>query len=301
MQIANSLKFLLLLSYIFLAVSATFIFGLAFNLIPHIEEYVLWLTIAGFMLLCLSGVYWLIPLQMLSMNVRKPILEEERLLVKCMNILKQKTKDPRNYRLRIIETAELEAFAIGTRTIAISKGLLYILNEEELIAVMAHEMGHLKARDTFAGTGLLIAFYLPSRIQLTVIRFFFSLVGGVLLHTVQYGILAGIMMVGILLVIGWLLHILTWMIALIMLSVFFLILNWIFNFLYRADSRFTEYRRDAFAQRLGYGPALRTTLIKFIESHPPSRISFWNIFLRSTHPVTHNRIRKLERMNGQRK
>lgn len=296
MQIANSFKFLLLLSYIFLAMSATFIFAIAFRLVPHIEDHIIWLTLAGCTLFCLSGVYWLVPLQMLSMDIRKPIREEDHVLGKCMNILKQKTGDRRNYRLRVIETMELAAFAIGARTISVSKGLMQVLDEEELTAVIAHEMGHLKARDTFAGTGLLIAFYLPSHIQRMSIRFFFGLTAGVLRHTVVNGILAGIFLVGLLFVIVIMFHLLKWLVAFMVIGVFFLILNLVFNFLYLADSRFTEYRRDAFAHRLGYGAPLRTSLIKIIECQPPAKVSFWHVFLRSTHPVTHNRIRKLERM-----
>lgn len=295
MQISDSFKFLLLLCYIFLAVFATITVAMVFNLTPRIPEYIFWLTMAGCMLFCLTGVYWLASLQMLFMNVRKPIREEEQILEKCMRLLKQKTNDTHNYNLRVIETAEPEAFAIGTRTIAVSKGLMQLLNEEELTAVMAHEMAHLKARDTFAGTGLLIAYYLPSYIQGVAIRFSLSLTSHVLRHTMAQGLLAGIVLVVFLLIIAWALKILPWIMAVIMLGLFFLLLNRIFNFLYLADSRFTEYRRDAFAQGLGYGDPLRTSLIKLIESRPDSRVSFWYIFFKSTHPVTHNRIRKLEK------
>jgi len=249
MQIADSFKFLLLLVYIFLAVSGTCVFMMAFGLVSSIPDHIVLLVIGAITLFCLSGVYWLVPIMTLSMNIRKPTREEEQQLQRCMAVLQRKSGKKISYRLRVIETNELTAFAIGTRTIAISKGLRNVLvNDDKLISVMAHEMAHLMARDTFASTGLLIAFYLPSYIQRVSINLMLNFAARFIKQVIVQGVLASLLGLVMLIGIVYYFHLLSWIMTLFVLGIFFLMLNWFFSLLYLADSRFTEYRRDAYAR-----------------------------------------------------
>ncbi|NIG54541.1 M48 family metalloprotease [Chitinophaga sp. Cy-1792] len=296
MRISNSLKFVLLLSYIFLAVTATFIAIAAFHPVKALPDSVFWLTLAGATLLCLSGVYWLVPVMELSMNVRRPIQAEEQRLQRCMTILQRKAQDSRKYRLRIIATEGPAAFAIGARTIAVSPDLMDMLDDEELTAVLAHEMGHLRARDTFASAGLLIAYHVPAYIQRVTLNVTLGMARHFIREAFAQGIVVSLLAFLMLFGIAYYFHALPWIMMFLFLGLFFLLLNLVFNFFYRADSRFTEYRRDAFAARLGYGKALSTSLLKISQYSGSGRVSLWYVFFRDTHPILHNRIRKLEKM-----
>jgi len=71
-------------------------------------------------------------------------------------------------KLAIVEDKSPNAFVFGrtlaSSTLAVTRGLLERLNAEEVKAVLAHEMGHLKHRDviimTFAGAIPLIAYFI---------------------------------------------------------------------------------------------------------------------------------------------
>lgn len=160
---------------------------------------------------------------------------------------------------------------------------------------MAHEMAHLMARDTFASTGLLIAFYLPSYIQRVSINLMLNFAARFIKQVIVQGILASLLGLVMLIGIVYYFHLLSWIMTLFVLGIFFLMLNWFFSLLYLADSRFTEYRRDAYARQIGYGTALKESLDILIKHTPTAKISFWHIFFKSTHPITQNRIRKLEK------
>ena len=50
--------------------------------------------------------------------------------------------------LYIVDTMKIKAFALGNHTIAVSKGAMHTFSEEELRAIMAHEIAHILYRDT---------------------------------------------------------------------------------------------------------------------------------------------------------
>ena len=61
-----------------------------------------------------------------------------------------------------------------------------------------------------------------------------------------------------------------------------------------AVSRYTEYKQDAYAQSLGYGRALRSAFLKLIGEQIILPTSWWHVTFHSTHPITHDRIRRLD-------
>lgn len=75
------------------------------------------------------------------------ITEKERLFPIFNDILKiEKAKN--TIKPYIVDTASINAMAIGRRTIAINRGLLNYMNDEELKGIIAHELGHISNGDT---------------------------------------------------------------------------------------------------------------------------------------------------------
>jgi Zn-dependent protease with chaperone function len=102
-----------------------------------------------------------------------------------------------------------------------------------------------------------------------------------------------------LLLLGWLLHQVHLLQAVVPVIGFVWIsyvIKIIFTFFYRLEMRDIEYRRDAYAFRLGFGRGLRQALQKLTKD--PQPVNSFLIILRSSHPVIYNRIRRLEELEG---
>lgn len=85
---------------------------------------------------------------------------------------KEKHKHLRTIEIGIIDNMTVNAMALGRKTIAVTKGAMQTFTEEELKAVMAHEVAHLIHGDTMAtmyaiiGNGILSVFVLVARLFL---------------------------------------------------------------------------------------------------------------------------------------
>lgn len=85
---------------------------------------------------------------------------------------KEKHKRLRTIEIGIIDNMTVNAMALGRKTIAVTKGAMQTFTEEELKAVMAHEVAHLIHGDTMAtmyaiiGNGILSVFVLVARLFL---------------------------------------------------------------------------------------------------------------------------------------
>jgi len=105
-------------------------------------------------------------------GVRRIETNEEReyltpIFAEVMNTIQQEKDEPNKKALRIelciIDKLEVNACAMGRRTIAVTKGAMKAFDEEQLKGVIAHEVAHIKSGDTIAEMFLLIAsgyFYL---------------------------------------------------------------------------------------------------------------------------------------------
>lgn len=138
---------------------------------------------------------------------------------------------------------EINAFASGLNHITIYTGALYSLDKRHLLGVLAHELGHLRHRDT---------------IYLT-ITYAMDRLGQLILNLVIYlnfalNILAIIPIVNI--VVRIIQLILIVMIAIV--KYVLLLPKWI---TYYFDSRRREYAADAYAVSIGLGRELRDGLV----------------------------------------
>ena len=102
------------------------------------------------------GSYWFSDKIVLKMYRAQPVTKEQE--PKLYNIVEQLSKSanlpmPKVY---IIDDQTPNAFATGRNpqhaAVAATRGILRILNEQELSGVMAHELAHVKHRDILIGT-----------------------------------------------------------------------------------------------------------------------------------------------------
>ena len=100
--------------------------------------------------------YWFSDKIVLAMYRAKPVTETEAPeLVKAVKYLAQLDNIPMP-KVYIIPTQAPNAFATGRSpnhaAVAATEGILKILNQDELIGVLAHEMSHVKNRDVLIST-----------------------------------------------------------------------------------------------------------------------------------------------------
>lgn len=238
-----------------------------------------------------------------NMNVRKPVKEEEDKLKSLFDEILIRAGVRKKVNVMIEEQSHYNAFAIGVRTICVSKALLDDFDTEELKAVLAHEFGHLQSKDTvlaaaFVSAGIPIQTILTlagraSSSMLKVLRLALTLLSAVYRPT------SFVMILGVLALLFLMYK--TNLIAPIAVTLFF---AWgypkvhkTFRYFFNMNARFIEYKQDKYAYRLGYGTALREVLIK-LSLNGPQSVSIYETLMNGNHPVIHNRIRRLERLEG---
>lgn len=197
---------------------------------------------------------------------------------------KQHPEIPGNIRLYLIEDDSPNAFATGKRTVCVTRGLLY-LSDEEIKGVLGHEFGHLVHQDTdrllvvVIGNTIISAIAMVFQAIAVIIRVISTIVAifarsdeGIL--TGLFGALSGIVMA-------------------ICVRGFLKVWTSIGVLLCMKTSRDCEYEADAFSSQLGYNYGLTMMLSKFTGEAPQGLLAS----LASTHPESESRIQRLQQMN----
>lgn len=183
-------------------------------------------------------------------------------------------------RLKIIHDQSPNAFAIGRRTICVTDGLLN-LTDEEIMAVFAHEVGHLayghSAIQLLIGGGnvFISGCLLILKAICWIITAFCGLITGIATRSFLAGTfatLAASVSAGLI----WL-----W------IKFCMLFLMW--------SMRQNEYVADAYAFQLGYGTILASILDRHMCSAPNNGLLK---ALYSTHPHSDDRIAKLQELGA---
>lgn len=176
-----------------------------------------------------------------------------------------------NIKLMLDESMEVNAFAIGSNRIAITRGALLQLNEEQLKGIIAHEFGHLVHGDNFLSLLLLVgnSYLLILYGSIKFLQLCFALPelifdGRVWLSKFMASIADLIISIGLL----------------------------IAELLLLINQRTTEYQADKFAFDIGYGDELLKALY-FLDEFPKGKMTLMER-LKSSHPNTGARIGKLE-------
>lgn len=269
--------------------------------------YIQWLVVLGWVFCCFGSAYVRAGVSMfVNSRYRRPLMVEEERLYPAIGELLAKAGSKREVRVWIDESREMNAYATGYHTIAISRQLMERLSPAELRGVLAHELGHLLSGDTAVAAAFATAGLLPQAVY-GIYR-----LGGVFVRKVLLTVSAvetgrgairvnRVSVVWAMIVLGcfgyllYRVHLLKAVIPVTLFVLLFSVLNRVFRFLALMLSRLAEYRQDAFACELGYGEGLRRALGKLAASGEPE-VNRYFIVMHSTHPVIYNRIRKLEKL-----
>lgn len=148
---------------------------------------------------------------------------------------KEKYKRLRKIEICVIDNMTVNAMALGRRTIAVTKGAMQTFTEDELKAVIGHEIAHLVHGDTMAsiyaivGNGILSVFVLLARLFLLLLDWVQSAVTG------KYSIFSSLMLI---------------------LRLYFEFCIWFLNFglqvILSMNSRQNEFKADLFSYSIGY-------------------------------------------------
>lgn len=188
---------------------------------------------------------------------------------------KGKFKMLRSIEVCVIDNMTVNAMALGRRTIAITKGALQTFTEEELKAVIGHEIAHLVHGDTMAtmyaiiGNGIFSVFVLVARLFLLLLDWVQNTFNG------KRGFLS---------------------ILMLLLKLYFDFSIWILNFglqvILSINSRKNEFKADMFSYVIGYDSNMiealyllekislgdnSTIIQKMIASHPRITLRIKNL------------------------
>ena len=193
----------------------------------------------------------------------------------------------RNVKLYIDETPQINGFAVGSNTIAITRGAIETLDEQEIRGLIAHEFGHIANGDTKAlliytlGNGVLSL--ITCMISL-IIQFFISLMTYITFFDYKNNIEGS----GLLL---------CFLLPIIMMKKLFHLIFTFFGFLFGLlisfGRRQNERQADYFAFKNGYGEDLLQLLYSLNQINLNSKLTILEK-LKSSHPIIPKRIMYLE-------
>ena len=214
-------------------------------------------------------------------NIR-PLLtkrEKEIILPAFEEVYGQAKKDNPDIKVEmcVVDSMSINACAIGSHTVAVTKGAVDILKEDGIKPLIGHEMGHITNGDTKA----------------------------TLLYIVGNGIFsASILLVKAIII---LIDILTvsfddskiavfiFSLLKLLFQIYLLVISLLINFFIALNSRSNEYRADEYAHELGYGHDLVETLY-LLETISLSDNRSLLERIQASHPIIPRRIANIEKM-----
>jgi len=175
-----------------------------------------------------------------------------------------------NTLLYLRNVSDINAYALGRKTVCITKGAMSFMSDEELKGIMAHELGHLSKKHSMALQLITVASF-PFNM---VVRLIHLLIDP--LDRNEKGILYGLLRV--------------------IKQVLLLPLT-VMEFFIKANSRANEYKADEYAYKLGYGEGLISALYKLSDMNGNDSGGLFS-WLSDSHPHLYARIERLESLGG---
>lgn len=188
----------------------------------------------------------------------------------------QKYKElPKNIKLYYSAEDDINAFAMGKKTIACTRGFLETCTDEEFKGVISHEFAHIINRDTDLLLAVVVGNIVMSLLFI-IIRVMFKFTG-ILVAIVNKSLGA--------------------LVLTILIDGIFGLMMWIWTkigiIVIAYSGRRTEFEADKFAKDNGYGEQLKSFLIR-IEMYEGDGGRGIMAVLSASHPDTHERINRLK-------
>jgi len=195
------------------------------------------------------------------------------------NVLKDNPNVNKKVKLYIEDNINLNAYALGTSSIIITRGSIEQLTNEEIKGLLSHEFGHIVNGDTLLFSVLLLGNLASLLVALFVkiIQLFSRTMGSIfdgMSGSSSYGTIFADF-------------------------VFNSIINLLFLIallIKQLHSRKAEYNADSYAVKIGYGAGLRNVLYKIHKIEFGGKIKILDR-LKASHPDTVNRIEAIEKAN----
>lgn len=180
----------------------------------------------------------------------------------------------RNIKIYIIDTIDIQAYALGRNTIMLTQGAINVWSADELHGILAHEFGHISGHFTKTIVILQTSMWIASLFLVC-----YKFIAGAIQHMIkvreeQYGKVTVNMT-------GFILNILS------AIPVF------ICSFLFAVGRRTGEFAADDFADEIGYGQDLKSSLQVILDIELTQKLSLTERLM-NTHPPTPQRIARLE-------
>ena len=179
--------------------------------------------------------------------------------------------------LCVIDQMYVNACSLGRHTIAVTKGAMETFSEDELKAIISHEIGHIANKDTITSLYLLVGEGFFS-IVILFVKLFVNL-----LEIVTYSLTRN----------GFLRFIASFLRFLFQIALY--VFTFLINFITAISNRGSEFRADAYAHKLGYGQEM-TDALYLLEKINLSDKSTIITKLLANHPIIPLRIMQLERL-----
>lgn len=185
--------------------------------------------------------------------------------------------------LYISESMTVNAFAVGRKTIAVTRGAMYAFTTDELKGVLSHEFGHIANGDTKAllinvvGNGFfsLIIF---------VLRFIMLLI-----EKISLAFSCKNVVIAVLAIISFL--------SRILVDLALIVFVFLGNVILSLNSRYSELLADEYAFQIGYGEELKNSLYILSKLSMSEKMTLMER-LTASHPYTTARIEKLEALGA---
>lgn len=207
-----------------------------------------------------------------------PVFEE--VYAEALKFTPELNKDIQLY---ISESMTVNAYAIGRKTIAVTRGAIYTFTPEELKGILSHEFGHMANGDTKAllinvvGNGFfsLIIF---------VLRFVTQLI-----QNISVAFSGKNIVVAVIAIISFLFRLLV--------DLGIIVFVFLGNVILALNSRYSELLADEYAFQIGYGEELKNSLYVISKLSFPEKLTLMER-ITASHPYTTARIEKLEELGA---
>lgn len=182
-----------------------------------------------------------------------------------------------NVELFIIDTHNINAFALGRNTVAVTQGMINAATQEQLRGVLGHELGHIANGDTKAlllnvvGNGIFSIVIVIFRLMLLIVQ--------VIANMSDKSGLSNLLVV----------------FMSFCLTVAIFIFMQIGQIILALNSRRNEYLADEFSFRLGYGIEMVEVLYMLQKINVSGKMKLRDR-LKASHPYLSDRIARLEQM-----